>query len=383
MTEDKIERIFARIADDLNITDEQYVLAEKKYKDIGKFIDGCTPNETIELYPQGSFALKTIIKPVDREDEYDLDFVCEFKKHSFPDNPEGAKELKSYVQSLLDKYDGKCEITEKRRCWQVTYENCQQFHMDIIPAIDKKDYIDITNQQENDKNKYEFIGSNPKGYIAWFQEKQKKSYQKLFENVKFQAKIADIKDYQIRTTLQKTIQILKRHRDIMFQDDKNNCKPISIIITTIAADLYKHEPRIIDTIKNFLDGVEGYLNRALDASGEYVIKNPTYTGGDEENFADKWIIHPERKDAFFKWIKQAKKDFDFAKIKDMTIAELGQYLKKILGEKSGIRVFEAFAKEYRQEIEKGKYKVESGTGTISDKGNVNIPKVHHYGKIST
>lgn len=379
MTEEKIEKILAKIADDLNISDEQYELAERKYKDIGSFLNRATPNETIDLYPQGSFALGTIIKPIDREDEYDLDFVCEFKKHSFTNDSAGAKDLKTHVQSLLDHY-GKCDFIEKRRCWQVTYESIPQFHMDIIPAIEKTDYINITNKVSS--NYYEFIGSNPQGYITWFKGRQMARYQILREELRVQAGLEGIKEYKIKTPLQKAIQILKRHRDVMFKDDKNNCKPISIIITTIATQIYDHEARIIDTLDNFLNKAEDYLETNKDSNGIYVIKNPTYTGGNEENFADKWIVHPERKTAFFSWLRQAKKDLDVSTMEAMSLPNLGQGMKRILGERTVQRVFDSLAKETQLDIERGSLKIDSSTGTINKKGTVDIPKTHHYGKIS-
>ncbi len=40
--------------------------------------------------------------------------------------------------------------------------------------------------------------------------------------------------------------------------------------------------------------------------GKYYIENPCYTGEDKENFAEKWNDHPNRAEAFFEWIEQAK-----------------------------------------------------------------------------
>lgn len=38
----------------------------------------------------------------------------------------------------------------------------------------------------------------------------------------------------------------------------------------------------------------------------YIIHNPS---DPLENFADKWPNHPERKDAFYEWLNQARQDF--------------------------------------------------------------------------
>ena len=64
----------------------------------------------------------------------------------------------------------------------------------------------------------------------------------------------------------------------MFQNDENNRKPISIIITTIAAELYNNEDNIFDTLCSFLLGAEKYITSHMN-HGEYYIKNPSYTGG--------------------------------------------------------------------------------------------------------
>ena len=44
--------------------------------------------------------------------------------------------------------------------------------------------------------------------------------------------IEDVPTYRVKTPLQMAIQLLKRHRDIYFQNNNENA-PISIIITTL------------------------------------------------------------------------------------------------------------------------------------------------------
>lgn len=258
------------------------------------------------IYPQGSFALGTAVKPYDREDEYDVDLVCEYQK----DYGFTAKHLKkTEVYAILTKYARAFRIKEKRRCWQVTYEHNKKFHLDVIPAILRENYIDITEQLSSER--YEYIGSNPKGYISWFQSKQCIRYNAIRTGIVANQKgiytygeIKPIKAYKIRTPLQKTIQILKRHRDIMFKDDPNNLAPISILITTIAADLYRNEDTISETLNSILDRAKKYVEERKE-NGEYCIYNPSLPS---ENFADKWAEHPERADAFLNWLDDAKKD---------------------------------------------------------------------------
>ena len=94
-------------------------------------------------------------------------------------------------------------------------------------------------------------------YIEWFKNKKAERRKILLENyclehsatLKCSADIDEIKEYHLKTPLQKAIQILKRHRDIMFKDDTKHLKPISIIITTIAAELYRNEDNIVEMAK--------------------------------------------------------------------------------------------------------------------------------------
>lgn len=343
MYQKDFEELLNKIADSINISEEMFDSAEMEYKKIGEWISKNTPQYDIKIYPQGSFALGTVVKPYDKEDEYDLDLVCEYQRR-YGFSPKDLK--KREVYSILSRYARVKHITEKRRCWQVTYEHNTHFHMDIIPAVLADRHIDITNQITSDS--YEYIGSNPKEYIEWFRKKQSAKYtairsQILFEmrrNRKvFNAEVESVKEYKIKTPLQKAIQILKRHRDILFAEDENNTKPVSIIITTIAAELYHNENTIHDTLNNFLCNAKKYIEDHK-VEGVYHIDNPTYTGGEKENFADKWKKHPERAEAFLNWLDDAKHDLIDAILESEDEAEIVTLVESCLGNRVANAIFD-------------------------------------------
>lgn len=97
------------------------------------------------------------------------------------------------------------------------------------------------------------------------------------------------------------IQILKRHRDNMFS--KRDNKPISIIITTLAAKAYNGETNLFDALDNILMNMHNFID--TDESGNIIISNPTLP---TENFADKWKDNPEKEFAFTEWLRTAQKD---------------------------------------------------------------------------
>lgn len=309
---EQLNDLYEQIVKNIDISNELFDSAEVEYTALGAWLDKETPTYKIDIYPQGSFALGTVIKPIRGTDDYDLDLVCEFA-HQYELS---AEELKcSVVKPLLQKYHQiNGEIEEKRRCWHVEYTDTPNFHMDVIPAICCNKFINITDLNEENGN-YVYIGSNPKGYVDWFHRQMKKRQQSLREQyynthrdvIKCQADVETLKEYHFKTPLQKAIQILKRYRDIKFDEDKNHIKPISIIITTIAAQLYNNEDNIVDTLTTILNKAEQYIRSHMNGR-EYHIDNPSYTGGNVENFADKWNEHPERAITFFNWLKDAKND---------------------------------------------------------------------------
>jgi hypothetical protein len=154
----------------------------------------------------------------------------------------------------------------------------------------------------------DWLRSNPRGYRKWFHsrmaavfEERKKTLQKGVR-----AGTEPIPDYKVRTPLQSSIMILKRHRDIMFVKRPDE-RPISIILTTLAAHAYNGERKIADALFAILSRMDRYILRRSD--GTCLIPNPT---DPSENFADKWAKHPEHAAAFFEWLARARDDFSRA-----------------------------------------------------------------------
>ena len=161
-TKDQLNEMYKTLGKNIDISDELFEDAVKEYQNLGRWLDRNTPEYSLSVYPQGSFALGTVVKPLTEKDDYDLDLVCElYLSYGLT-----AHQLKvDVVKPLLLKYRRITgDIVEKRRCWHVEYEEVPNFHMDVIPAVDQITYIDITDHDE-DTDAYEYIGSNPKGYV--------------------------------------------------------------------------------------------------------------------------------------------------------------------------------------------------------------------------
>lgn len=372
-----INEMLDRIIRKIDIGEEMFQAANTEYSDLGRWLDAQSEQYAVTIYPQGSFALGTVIKPISDKDDYDLDLVCEFEQQYGLT----ARQLKcDVVKPWLVNYRKLTgEIENKKRCWHVEYEELPSFHMDIVPAFKNHEGICITDHDE-EKDEYAYIGSNPQGYAEWFFSRSEEQWKRLYEQYRKQngimhasADVEKLDRFKVKTTLQKAVQLLKRHRDIMFKDNSKQ-KPVSIIITTLAAQLFNGEDNVLDTVNHILANAEEYIKGNV-VNGDYSIKNPSYPS---ENFADKWNEHPERAEVFFRWLHQAQADFSSERFIAMDRIGMGTAIKKMFGESIGKTIIAELAEADRSAIKAGTMKVATATGAISKKGTMAIPPNHHY-----
>lgn len=328
---EEFKDILETLGESLDITQTQYDNLTRSYKAVGEFLQNDPVFEQYKpiVSPQGSLRLGTIIQPINPNDDLDVDLVYRLTEK---DPRWTQKDLKEKVGARLkgsDRYASMIEKKEGRRCWTLLYrdnsDNPQEkYHMDILPSVADGKYtermirlfsesfsaqtvdqisIRITDKEAKDyatsTRQEEWLKSNPDGYALWFANRCKAD-----ESVKLMAEaIVPIEKYnKEKTVLQRIVQILKRHRDMMFRYDKDD-KPISIIITTLAARAYKGEKDLLEGLVNVVDNLEKSITK--NEKGEDVVSNPV---NHEENFADKWPTHPRRRENFYQWLAAVKKD---------------------------------------------------------------------------
>lgn len=318
--------ILNEIAKSLDISDTCFKEAEAKYKAVGEWLgEGNSPlaRFSARIYPQGSFLLGIVVKPLGDADDYDLDLVFELfiGKEQLT-----QKQLKELVGARLREHQTYKHMLDEegRRCWTLLYADGAQFHMDILPAVPDLSTLVVLKERgvpqrlaetsiaitDNTRPDYERItsewpGCNPKGYAAWFKERMTVQFEKMRRNLAetYKAQIDDVPEYEVRTPLQRSIQLLKRHRDIMFQDDPDN-KPASIIITTLAARAYTDEADLTVALISMAENMPTFIEVR---NGVPWVANPVDPA---ENFAERWQDkdHPEREKKFRQWLNQVKTD---------------------------------------------------------------------------
>ena len=339
----KYSKFLENVAQSVDIPPGKYQEAVDRYQSVGRWLEaGKYPVRAGQpsIYTQGSFRLGTVVRPIRGgvEADYDIDLVCELpiEKHLIQ-----AHAVKTMVGDRLREHERYRKLLddEGKRCWTLEYaeQDGIGFHLDVLPSVpDARDVLDfsildtsiaITNKQGAI---YDWSASNPKGYGAWFdlrnqaafdlaQVEQKRSIVKRASTI--YASVDDVPDQLVRTPLQRSIQIMKRHRDVMFNSERRNeYGPISIIITTLAAHLYQGELDIYSALTEIVSKLHahavlvdnGSVDQALASvnlikrtpNGKWYIGNPVNS---EENFADRW--HEDnhaRAKAFFSWVGALK-----------------------------------------------------------------------------
>ena len=330
-----------KVAEEVDISPSKYQDAVDRYQSVGRWLEeGEYPNCSGELsiYPQGSFRLGTVIRPIRGgvEASYDIDLVCELPIEKDQTDPQSIKMMigdrlleHGTYRKLLDE--------EGKRCWTLEYaeQDGVGFHLDVLPAVPDPKRLQDTSIAITDKQEgaYTWSASNPKGYGQWFDNKNQLAFVKVFRSQKssiqarapdIYARVDDVPDRLIRTPLQRSVQLMKHHRDVRFNDVKyNKYAPISIIITTLAAHCYQNEMDTYSALAGIITKLQAHAvlmhNGTVDRSivpvnliqrtpdGGWYIGNPV---NPEENFADRW--HEDnhaRAKAFFSWVSALYDDF--------------------------------------------------------------------------
>ena len=201
---------------------------------------------------QGSYALDTLIKPVDDNDEYDADIQIVM-------NPNPKWEPKDYVLAINRTLGNNQTYADKRRLKTrcVTVDYAGDFHLDVVPRVTIRGKHYVCNRHEN---KFEETDGN--GYREWFNKKNRIT----------------------GGNLKKVVKLLKYLRD-----HKNSLTAKSILLTTLAGYMINESDQgtaavstVADTLGTVLSRMDNYLQRH---SNMPEIKNPVLP---TENFNRHW-----------------------------------------------------------------------------------------------
>lgn len=277
----------------LQLSQEQFNLAKNKHEAVGSWLirDGSPVNQySPRVYHKGSMLIETTVLTLKRT-EHDLDIICQLIA------PAQMKPRQVYDliwNRLASSPEFKNIIKPKPRCIRINFPN--KFHLDVVPAV-----FDGTMSETSilipdmPATVGKWKASDPKGFAMWFEEMCKKVKQRMVKasiicmSHGHVDPVPDPEPYHLKKPLKRSVQLLKRWRDVYFHGREELLTP-SILVTKLAADFYDSDPDPYEALQVIVDSMHSFF-----ASGCPVVRNPV---NHEEIISEKWHDKPKSFEAF-------------------------------------------------------------------------------------
>jgi len=319
-----LTKLLETILAHLDIPKSLYEKARDRHRSLAEWLkrDGSTIRQfDPDIRPQGSFRYGTVNRPLNPTDEYDLDNVCVLTKLTKAKLTQ--KQVKQLYGSEIKAYAREhgmlAPVEEHNRCWRLRYSDEVSFHLDTLPCIPEEEAIigrlvvagvpvelarravAITDRRHP---QYEQItalwpSSNPRGFATFFEQRAALGRATALREGQIRATIEDVPPYEWKTPLQRSIQILKRHRDVMFSTTPE-LAPISMIITNLAARAYEGETNLAVALTNIVEKMPTFVRNQRPR-----VPNPADPA---EDYADKWASDLRLEKNFWEWHTAVKAD---------------------------------------------------------------------------
>ena len=288
---DALDLLLFDVCDNLQLSPTQHNKAEDRYKAIAKVIGGANSpfsHWDSNLYSQGSMRLRTTVKPT--ETPHDLDLVCEFNVSHAYVNPMNLLDKMFTLFSEHGVYGGM--VTKKNRCVRIEYKD--EFWLDILPAC-RDDFNGGTCIQVPDRDRQHWKPSNPIAYADDFFKNASRRIVVKFSDSRRELIVAEataeplpaLQATEEKTMLQLVVQLLKRWRDVHYAN--SDYPPISIVLTTLAAELYTGEQSLSTALLEVVEGIVGRLDAAHAQGHRLQVLNPVHL---DEDFSERWDSCP-------------------------------------------------------------------------------------------
>ena len=347
----------------IQLTATQQADAKQKYEAVSKWL--AAPNSALQrfnpqVFPQGSVAIGTTVKPVGRED-HDVDSVALLRGSFKP------MELYELVRDRLREHAEYRRILEpKKRCLRLNYAG--DIHLDVLPAQPRR-WITDTGLLVPDRALQDWSPSDPKGFIAWFDHISRRPYREIRLGVE---PLPKPEDADAKSPLQRAVQLLKRRRDVFFNGDQDAAR--SIVLTTLAARSHGGERTEIEALAAALE----YMASEISASrGIQVVPNPTLPA---ENFGDGWDANSY---AQFKRFVGVFRD-EVINLQELAGTDaIKLELSRMFGERPATRAVERWGEHLLREREAKRLHASSiGLVTVAARGTQPVRPHNFYGGAS-
>lgn len=360
-SENLINDLLTGVVEDLDLPPALEAVIHGLYDDVGRWMSDALGEGEWSIHPQGSGRLGTMVRQHDAED-YDIDSVVvkDVTKERIT-----QADLKSTLRDSLDDYVKArasstgpkfTAVTEDRRCF--TLESTDPIHMDVLPAV--PDDRSPTALWIPDRDLRFWQPSDPVGFGNWFLNQMATQLIEAKEAFakRAQVDVEDVPNWQVRTVLQRAVQVLKAHRNCYFAPGDPD-RASSIAITATAAMAYRGERSLFEAVMNAAAHMPNLIQR--DGS-TYVVLNPAH---EEENFADLWTS--TRAARFFAWLDDLQRTLDEASTESAGLHRTAEALGSRFGVGPVTKAMERLGSERATARTEGRLLV-AGTGVLGTAG---------------
>jgi len=274
----------AFLINQVNLSDGRIDQLDSRVESVTNFLqtgDDELAANYLDVIPQGSYAHRTIINPVTTSDEFDADVLLELKEID-------GWNAEDYVHAVYTKFRESSKyrdmVSRHDRCVKVDYAN--EFHIDVVPYVERHDEHFITNRVEN-----EFELTNPEGFNDWLNERNKLASGRLV----------------------KVIRLVKYLRDY-----KSTFSVKSVILTILLGGRV-NDAAVFGATDEYTD-VPTALKNIVGALDDYLRANPTMPSIDDpseptENFNhrlkdDEYVNFRNKINLYRTWIDDAYHETD-------------------------------------------------------------------------
>jgi hypothetical protein len=242
-------------------------------------------------------ALGTTVKPV--EGPHDLDFVLQLSRDHSGVDPMALIRL---LYGFLREHGTYRPMTKlKKRCVRIEYAD--DFYMDVLPAC-RNGAAGGACIKVPDRLARGWSDSNPLGYVEWFKQRSKLLFvEELLEKaapVPVQQAVAEKK------TLELVVQLIKRWRDLYYADSEPDLAPISIVLTTLAAHVYRGERSVSRALTSVVNGIVALIDTADGRRTRLRVLNPS---NPLENLSERWDTNQAAYTAFVEGMRDFRAEW--------------------------------------------------------------------------
>ena len=181
----------------------------------------------VQTIPQGSYAHRTIINPVDDNDEFDADLLLELTEE-----PDWSAD--DYVEELYKAFRASSRyrgmVSRHARCVKIDYAN--EFHIDVVPYVERHGEHYICNR-DND----EFELTNPEGFNEWLDQQDQTTGGKLIKVIRLLKYLRDYKNtFSVKSVIL-NILVGGRVNSALLLGDPDHYKDLPAAFKNMLADL--------------------------------------------------------------------------------------------------------------------------------------------------